>query len=589
MLDLTRWKAKKKHNVSKPLEKRISFVLFVFCFFALLIMAKLFDFQVLKFDFYAALASDQHDIYKKLFPERGTIYLKDKELTLLSNQESLYPVALNKDYNLIFAQPKYLKKPTEEITKILAPLLGLKEEELLSKLSKKDDPYEPLKHKVEDSLAEEIKNLKIDGINATKETFRYYPENDIGANVYGYVGMGEGLKKGYYGLEGYFNKELTGVQGEIQSERDITGNLISIADTKFNRAKDGDSLVLTMDKTLEYKVCSRLNEHAKIIGADNGTAIVMNPKTGAILAMCSFPDFDPNDYNKVDDLGVYNNRAVFEPYEVGSIFKPITMAAGLDLGKVTPETTYFDDGLVKIDKFTIRNYDKQAHGKNTMTQVLEKSLNTGAIFVARQIGKKDFVNYVEKFGFGKKTGIELDTESPGNIDALYKKGEIYMATGSFGQGITATPIQMIQAFSAIANGGEMIKPYIIDEIRKADGTVIKTEMPPAKRIISSKAATLLTGMMVSVVENGEGTKAKVPGYYLAGKTGTAQIAEGGAYSNRYNHSFIGFAPIKDPVFLMIIKFENPKKGSFASVSTAPLFSRLSKIILDYYHVVPDKF
>jgi len=588
MLDLSRWKTKKKHRVGKSLEKRISFLLYVFCFCTLLITAKLFDFQVLKFDFYAALASDQHDIYKKLFPERGTIYLKDRELTLLSNQESLYPAALNKDYNLIYAQPKNLKKPVEEIAKILVPLLDLKEDELLTKLSKKDDPYEPLKHKVEDSLAEEIKNLKIDGINVVKETFRYYPENNIGANVYGYVGVGDGLKKGYYGLEGYFNKELTGQQGEIQSEKDITGNPISTADTIFNRAQDGDSLVLTLDKTIEYEVCSQLNEHAQIIGADNGAAIVMNPKTGAILAMCSWPDFDPNEYNKVDDLSVYNNRAIFEPYEIGSIFKPITMAAALDLGKITPETTYFDDGLVKIDRFTIMNYDKLPHGKMTMTQVLEKSLNTGAIFAARQIGKNDFVNYVEKFGFGQKTGIELDTENPGNIDTLYKKGEIYMATGSFGQGITATPIQMVQAFSAIANGGEMVKPYIIEEIHKPDGTIIKTEPAPAKRIISSKTATLLTGMLVSVVERGEGTKAKVPGYYLAGKTGTAQIAEGGVYSNRTNHSFIGFAPIKDPVFLMIIKFENPKKGSFASVSTAPLFSRLSKFILDYYHVVPDK-
>jgi len=583
-------KRKKRFLAAEKSDPRIKKIAYFFILFAILIMAKLFDFQVLKFDFYSALASDQHEIYKKLFPERGSIYLKDKELSILTKQEDLYPVALNKDYNLIYAQPKFLDKSPEEMAKILAPLLELKEEDLVIKLNKKDDPYEPLKHKVEDSLAENIINLNLTGIKAVKETFRFYPEKNIGANVLGFVGSTDsGPKKGFYGIEGYFDKELAGQQGEIQSEKDITGNLLSIGEKKFIRAKDGADIVLTLDKTIQFEICSQFNEHAKVIEADSGSVIVMDPKTGAIIAMCSYPDFDPNDYSQVDGPGVYNNRAIYEAYEVGSIFKPVTMAAGLELGKITPETTYFDDGFVKIDKFTIRNHDKISHGKMTMTQVLEKSLNTGAIFVARQVGKKDFRDYVEKFGFGQKTGIELAAESPGDIETLKKKGEIYMATASFGQGITATPIQMVQAFSAIANGGLMVKPYIVDKIKNFNGTVIETERPAPQKVISSKTATLLTGMMVSVVENGEGTKGKVPGYYVAGKTGTAQIPdyEHGGYSNKLNHSFIGFAPIKDPAFVMIIKFENPKKGSFASITTAPLFSRMAKYILDYYHIIPD--
>ena len=590
MIDLKSLEKKNKKAGKKTFELRIKILLYVFLIFALVIMAKLFDLQVLKSNFYAALASDQQEIYKKLFPERGSIYLRDKKLSAFTKQDNLYPVALNKDYNLVYAQPKNLDKTPEELAKDLAPLLEVKEEDLLSKLNKKDDPYEPLKHKVEDSVAETIRNLNLQGIKISKETFRFYPEKNIGANVLGYVGPTEsGYKKGFYGIEGYFDKELAGQQGEIQSEKDITGRIISIDDKKFIRAIDGADIVLTLDKTVQYAVCSQLNEHAKIIEADNGTAIVMNPKTGAIIAMCSYPDFDPNEYNKVDNLGYYNNLAVRDAYEIGSIFKPITMAAGLDLGKITPETTYFDDGFVKIDEYTIRNHDKLAHGKMTMTQVLEKSLNTGAIFMAREIGKNDFRNYVEKFGFGQKTGIELAAESAGDIETLKKKGEIYMLTASFGQGITATPIQMVQAFSAIANGGEIVKPYIVEEIRNFNGTVIKTTPSKPRKVISSKTATLLTGMLVSVVENGEGGKAQVAGYYIAGKTGTAQIPdyEHGGYSNKNNHSFIGFAPIKDPVFVMIIKFENPKKGSFASITTAPLFSRISKFILDYYHVIPD--
>ncbi|MFA5188921.1 MAG: penicillin-binding protein 2 [Patescibacteria group bacterium] len=586
---MTLFKPKNKYAQGKSFEIRIKFLVYLIFALGLIIIGKLFDFQVLKFDFYAALASDQHDIYQKLFPDRGSIYLEDKELSALTNQESFYPLALNKDYNLVYAQPKYLTKSPQEAAKILAPLLELKEEDLAAKLSKPDDVYEPLKHKVDDSLAETIKNLNLAGIKLSKETYRYYPEKNIGANVTGFVGFDQNNeKKGQYGIEGYFDKELAGAQGEIQSEKDISGSLISVAEQKFVRAVDGSDIVLTLDKTVQFEVCSQLDEHAKVIGADSGSAIVMNPKTGAIIAMCSYPDFDPNDYGKVEDASAYNNRAVYEAYEPGSIFKAITMAAGLDLGVITPDTTYIDEGFEKIDDFTIRNYDHLAHGKNTMSEVLQHSLNTGTIFVVRQMDRKDFKSYVEKFGFGEKTGIQLKSEAAGNIDSLNKKGEIFTATASFGQGITATSLQMVQAYSAIANGGKMVSPYIVQEIKKFDGTIIKTEQPAPKQVISSKTATLLTGMLVNVVEKGEGTMAKVPGYYIAGKTGTAQIAEGGAYSNRTNHSFIGFAPIKDPAFVMIIKFENPKKGTYAATTTAPLFSRLSKFILDYYHVVPDK-
>ncbi len=595
MIDLTRWKKKKKYKLDKKIEPRLRFVSWFFLFCSILIIAKLFDFQIIKFDFYHALASDQHEIYQKLFPERGAIYLKDKASAILIKQENLYPLAINKDYYLIYAQPKFIEQSPEMIAEKLTPILEPDEEkqdnfynELIAKLSKKDDPYEPLRHKVEESQTLLVEQLNLKGIRSIKETFRYYPEKNIGANVLGFVSFASDEGRfGQYGLEGYFNEELGGEQGEIKTETDITGNIISIGDKEFVRAKDGADVVLTLDKTIQYEVCSKLNEHAEIIEAEGAAAIVMDPQTGEIIAMCSYPDFDPNEYNQVEHIGAYNNKSIFEAYEVGSIFKPITMAAGLDLGILTPESTYIDDGFVKIDEFTIRNADKEAHGKNTMTQVLEKSLNTGTIFAVREIGKRNFRKYVEKFGFGEKTGIQMDTEVAGNISSLKKKGEIYAATGSFGQGITATPLQMVQAFSAIANGGKMVKPFIVEEIRYTDGSVKKTDRPRPKQVISSKTSTLLTGMLVSVVKNGQGKPAAVPGYYMAGKTGTAQIAEHGVYSNKTNHSFIGYGPIKDPKFVMIIRFENPKRGSFSSVTTAPLFSRIAKFILNYYHVVPD--
>lgn len=597
MLDLTRWKNRKKVPGTKSLEPRVRAMAICFGVFGVLIIGKLFDFQVLKFDFYDALASDQHDVYQTLFPERGSIYVKDKGSSILAADENLYPLAINKDYNLVYGQPKYLEKSPEEIAGLIASILEPDEakreeftKELIAKLAKSDDPYEPLRHKVEDSQAEQIKNLQIKGIKISKETYRFYPENNIGANILGYVGFADdGTKKGYYGVEGYFNQELAGRQGEIESEKDITGNLISIGEKKFVRAQDGDDIVLTIDKTVQYEVCRQLNQRAKVVEAETGAAIVMNPKTGEIIAMCSFPDFDPNDYGKVNDVAVFKNQATFEPYEPGSIFKPLTMAAALDLGKITPETTYDDTGEVKIDKFTIRNSDKQGHGIRTMTQVLEGSLNTGAIFAMRQIGKTDFARYVTKFGFGQKTNIELNTEASGNISSLEKKGEIYAATGSFGQGLTATPMQMVQAFSAIANGGKMVKPYIVEEIRKNNGVIIKHQPANQMQVISSRTATLLTGMLVSVIKNGQGKKAGVAGYYIAGKSGTAQIADpaGGYYASKTNHSFIGFAPVKDPAFVMIVKLGQPKKGSFAESTAMPLFSNLAKFLFDYYHIMPD--
>jgi cell division protein FtsI/penicillin-binding protein 2 len=590
MWDLTRYKKKKIYRLDKKFEPRVKFLFRFFVLLAIIIILKLFDFQVLKSGFYYALASDQHEIYQKLFPERGSIYLKDTASSLLSKQEILYPLAINKDYNLVYAQPKFLDKDPAETARLLAPILQLDEQDLLTKLIKKDDPYEPLKHKVEDTEVAAINALNIKAIKSVKETYRYYPEKNIGSNVLGYVGFDQSnIKKGMYGIEGYFDKELAGQQGEIKTEKDIAGRIISVGDKEFVRAKDGADIVLTLDKTIEFEVCNKLDEQAKLVEADSAAAVVMNPQTGAIMAMCSWPDFDPNEYNKVEDLSVYNNRAVYEAYEPGSIFKAITMAAGLDLGVITPETTFIDEGFLKIDDFTIRDFDKLPHGKNTMIQVLENSLNLGTIFVVRQMDKKDFQKYVESFGFGQKTGIQLDTEMPGDISSLKKKGEIYVATASFGQGITATPLQMVQAYSAIANGGKLVKPYIVEEIRQSDGSVIKTNHPRPKQVITSKTATLLTGMLVSVIKSGHGKKAAVPGYYLAGKSGTAQIAdyEHGGYSNKTNHSFIGFGPIEDPAFVLIIKFENPKKGSFAESTASPLFSRLAKFILDYLHIPPD--
>ncbi|MDD5291368.1 MAG: penicillin-binding protein 2, partial [Patescibacteria group bacterium] len=328
--------------------------------------------------------------------------------------------------------------------------------------------------------------------------------------------------------------------------------------------------------------------------ADGGSIIVMDPKTGAVIAMCSYPDFDPNNYDQVKDINIFNNPAIFAQYEPGSVFKPITMAAALDQGKVTPETTYKDEGQVMITGWPkpIKNSDFDSfggHGEVNMTSVLENSLNTGAIFAMQQTGADVFANYVKNFGFGENTGIELSGEASGDIRNLTvaKIKPIDAAVASFGQGISVTPIQLVGAYAAIANGGILMKPYIVKEIDHPDGTKDITEPKEIRRVISEKAATLLGGMLVNVVEEGHGKKAGVKGYYVAGKTGTAQVPkkDGLGYQSGVNiGSFAGFAPADDPQFAMLVRIDHPRDVSWAESSAAPLFGEIAEFLLQYYQV-----
>lgn len=564
---------------------RMRILNWIFGLIVFLIIFRLFDLQLINHGYYEALASDQHEIYKSLFPKRGEIFVKDQYVYNGEAQENLYPLAMNKEYNLVYAQPKYISDPTVTAQQ-LAPLLAMDEARLLEILNKKDDPYEPLKHKVEDQVASQIMELNLSGIKTAPENYRYYPEKNTGAQILGFMGYKGDTMTGLYGAEGYFNNELTGQMGGIIGEEN-GGLWQPLTGPGFKSAVDGSDIVLTIDKTVEYEVCRILDEDTKMFEAKSGTVIIMEPSTGRIIAMCSSPDFDPNEYNKVDDVSVFNNSAIYEAYEPGSTFKSLTMAMAIDLNLVKPDDTYIDTGEEKIDNFVIKNSDKLAHGQQTMVQILEKSLNLGAIYVVRKVGRDNFKNYLQEMGFGQLTGIQLDRESAGDISSLNYKGEIFMDTASYGQGIMATPIQMIQAYSVIANNGNMVRPYIVDEIIKPDGTIIKSKPQIKKQVISSKTATILSSMLVSVINNGHGQKAQVPGYNVAGKTGTAQIAENGKYGNQSNHTLIGFSPLENPAFLMLVKYKEPQKGTFAESTAAPTFGKIARFLLNYYHVEPD--
>lgn len=565
---------------------RVATLFFFFTVAAIAIVVKLFSLQVIKFDFYYALASDQHELLTKLFPQRGQIYIQDRLTIGGTQQRELYPAAINKKYMLVYAQPKYVTDPADAAAR-LAPLLGTTPEALLPKLARPDDPYEPIQRKVEPYIAEQVKQLGIEGIKLASEMYRFYPERTIGAQLYGFVSASDEQRKGVYGIEGYFDESLRGSQGSSLTERSGLAGLIGLGSGEFVPARDGSDVILTIDKTIQSFVCRTLAAQAAEVGAKSGAAIVMEPTGGAIIAMCSYPEFDPNEYNKVADVGVYNNTAIYGSYEPGSVFKAVTMAAALDVGAVTPDTTYIDEGQVQVDDRVLRNSSRMGNGIQTMTQVLEKSLNTGTVFAMRQMGPDTLKEYIRRFNFGQPTGIELDTESKGNLASLDQRGEIFAATASFGQGITVTPIQMVAAVNAIANGGTYVRPHIIAELRSADGTVTPYAPPAGKQVISRKTATLLSGMLASVVEHSR--RARVPNYYIAGKTGTAQIAQqGGGYSETLtNHSFIGFGPIERPAFTLILKLEEPEKGSFAETTLGETFARVVRFLLEYYKIPPS--
>ncbi|MFH1191851.1 MAG: penicillin-binding protein 2 [bacterium] len=577
-------------NKITPNNARINFFCFCVFLFSFAIVFKVFKLQILDYNFYDALASDQHQIFKKLFPKRGEIFLQNsqkKNESRTSLYDNLYPAAVNRKYNFFYAEPNHIENP-ERTAELLAKYLDLDKEHLLEKFFLKDDPYEPLKHKVSQKITNQITSLGLKGVDFLEEDFRYYPDENIGGHILGFLSSENDTTKGQYGIEEYFNDLLSGEPGFIKTEKDVKGGIIKIWDTAFYEARDGADVVLTIDYAVQHKICSELKKGVIQYGADGGTIIVMNPETGAILGMCSYPDFSPEKYGEVSDIAVFNNPAIFDAYEPGSIFKPVTASIALDLDKIEPNTTYEDTGEVRIGPHVIRNSDLKAHGVQTMTQVLEKSLNTGAIFMARQAGKENFKKYLENFGFGQKTGIELDTEAGGNIESLKEDGEIYMATASFGQGISVTPLQMAVAYSVLANGGKLPKPHIVDKIIKNKKDVQEIQPEIVRQVVSARAAKLASAMLVSVVEEGHAKKAGVKGYYVAGKTGTAQVAENGVYGNKTIHTFAGFAPVDEPKFVLIVKLDNPKTGIFAESTAVPLANKIIEFALNYYGVKPER-
>lgn len=536
---------------------RVYVVAFIFFVGGAIILNRLFVIQILQSGYYKALAMGQQGIN---VGERGKIFFNKGE-----------PLAINSVRKIIsFDVSKIADK--EAAAKSVSSILKIEEKEVL-KVIDSDDPEIVVNSDEEYS---NLKKLDILGLMLKEKDIREYPQGAFASQVVGFVG-GEG--EGQYGLEGYYEDIL---EGKSALEED------SMFSANFN----GSDIYLTIDYKIQDFAEKALEEAKSTLSIEGGQIIVMDPATGRILALANYPNFDPNQYSKEKNFNVFQNTAVQKLFEPGSIFKPLTMAAAIDQGKITPETTYTDSGSVSSGRWTIYNFGKKSYGLKTMTQVLENSINTGAVFAEKQLGNDLFLAYVKKFGFFEPTGIDLQKEASSQNPELKKGYEVNYMTAAFGQGIELTPIQMLRAYSAIPNGGKMVKPYVVDKIVTDGKTKVISPQVDKDPVISPETASKVVKMMVSVVDNGFAKKAKVPGYYIAGKTGTAQIsfsaineAKSG-YSDKTWQTFMGFAPAFSPKFLMLVKLDNPQ-SSTAEYSSVPVFKNVAKEILDYLEIPPD--
>ncbi|MBX4190292.1 penicillin-binding protein 2 [Candidatus Parcubacteria bacterium] len=525
---------------------------------------------------------------------RGNIYFQNPQQSSDSGTTAL--AATNKKFPIAYTVPSLVTN-SDEISTKLAKILDLDQDQLHALFKSGSTTTKIIARRLTDQQASDVEALKSKGVGIKYEMDRSYPSDSLAASVLGFFGFSSEGKSGQYGVESYFNNELTGV-GQSAAVSDQPGGLLdklkgylslgtSVATDKFKVQRPGD-VVLTIDKNIQTYAELKLEEVLKRWNAAGGTVIIQDPQTGKILAMADRPTFDPNKYSSSKPSN-YLNKSVQEVFEPGSSFKPITMAMGLDLNKVTPQTTFTDTGFLEIAGHTIKNYDEKAHGTVTMSQILEKSLNTGAMFVESLVGDEHFLNYAINLGFGQKTGVDLPGEVNGDIANLYSGRKINYLTASFGQGIAVTPLQLINAYSAIANGGKLMKPYAVEKVVFEGGKEEVTKPEVVAIPFSEKTSQKLRTMLVSVVDNGF-DKARIKGYDIAGKTGTAQIPDGkGGYEKDiFIHDFLGFAPASNPKFVILLKMDRPQGITFAADSLSPTFKEIAQYLINYYNIPPTR-
>jgi cell division protein FtsI (penicillin-binding protein 3) len=570
-----RKKNSKRISLGKDLAKpawKISIIGTLILIFLGVVSLKALDLQVFSRDRALKLAKRQHQKSYTLLPKRGRIYdINKKEL------------AINIDTQSIYVNAKGIKDP-EVFSKKLSEYLNLPQKVILDKINTKK-PFVWIKRLVEPDVIAKIKGDDFPELGFIEEPKRVYPNGNLLGQVLGFTNIDS---KGIEGIEFKYDDLLTGKPGKISVKKDARGRKIMSTPYFLEPSVSGYDLVLTIDSQIQNIVEKELKEGVENAKADRGMALLMNPETGAILAMASYPFFDPNSYQDFDSE-TRRNLPIWFSFEPGSTMKVFTLASAMEENKVNPDTKFdCQNGRRKVGPAIIR--DVHPYGVLTVSQILEKSSNICASKIGETVGRDKLHDHLSSFGFGRRTGIDLSGESGGMMSKASRWGPVELATISFGQGIAVTSMQIASALSAIANGGYLVKPYIVERIITPHGKEITKNKPEVlSKVVSYDTAENITEMMEKVVESGTGKRAAMSGYKVAGKTGTAQIPNphtGGYYGHRYMSSFVGFGPADDPKVVLVVVVENPKNGSYGGTVAAPIFKGIVEKVLFYLGVPP---
>ncbi|MCK4507049.1 MAG: transpeptidase family protein [Desulfuromonadales bacterium] len=562
-------------ELGKGVRVRIRLIGVVFILGFALVTMRAFDLQVLQEQQWGERAERQHQKVIPLTPQRGTIYD--------SNGEEL---AVSVDVDSIYIEPRKLEN-RDLAAKKLAKALGLSSKTIKTKL-KGNSNFVWLKRQVTPNQSESIKALKLSGVGMIKEPRRFYPNSNIAAHLLGFTGLDP---KGLEGLELKYDKTILGRGGYLVMERDALGRGIGAGSPQVQGATHGHDLYLTIDKNLQYIAERELADGLRRTEAKAGTVVMLEPSTGKVLAMASYPEYNPNAFFRYKPYQ-WRNRAVCDSYEPGSTFKVILMAAALNEAVVsTNQKINCENGKFRVGGKDIHDHKK--YQKLTPAEIIKYSSNIGSAKIGKMLERKDFHRYIKDFGFGQRTGIDLPGEVVGLLRPPDKWFEVDLAAISFGQGISVTPIQLTAAVAAIANGGYLMEPYVVDRVVDSQGQVTQQNKPRVvRKVIAMDVAQTVSRMMEMTTEDGgTATNARVPGFRVAGKTGTAQKVDAvtGGYSvDKRVASFVGFIPAEDPQLVMLVSIDEPKVGIYGGLTAAPVFSRIAAQAMQSLKIAPNE-
>lgn len=543
--------------------------------FAVLIAARLFTFQVQDHAEFVRIAAREHSVKRNVLPNRGALLDRNGK-----------PIAVSVMYDNLYVVGREVRD-VNALANQLGPILEVAPSEIAARIDPSQKLPTLLATRLPAAKVAQITELGLPALVLQRTPARTYPEGSLAAQVLGFVGVdGHGLA----GLELAYDEQLGGQMGTVETESDTIGGDIALAPRNETPPRDGVDLVLTIDRYLQRYVEQRLAEGIQQTKAQGGLAMVMDPRTGGLLAMATLPTYDLTADEIYDPEKAANYRPVpvTDIYEPGSVMKLITMAAGIEEGVVTPSSTIEDTGTVVIDGVPIRNWDFQGHGTETMTEVLIYSSNVGAQHVSGLLGPERFYRYLDLFGFGQPTGIGLEGEQPGFFrrPGVENWTRLDLATNAFGQGIAVTPIQMITAVSALANDGVLMRPRLVEAVIDADG---RHEIPPqpVRRVVSAQTARTLREMMVAVWSQKALRQAHVPGYRIAGKTGTADFATRTGYNSGKTHaSAVAMAPAEDPRFVIMVRLNAPE-GQYGVLAT-PIVRDIAETLFRHLKIPPTQ-